>query len=645
MKLVFNRAHKSIGPFLPIELPPFTVLTGVNGAGKSHLLEAIESNFVSVQGITANQPNGPHPIRRFDWASLVPHDTGAFSGSQISSEQSSLWNEIVQIRIPHLQSLRDQLQRFQCAGLNKCSSKELWKLEIINLKGLGLTDVTAQDAFNVIRQHTQDSSQHISSLFLRNDPNRSRLIQAISSSSIPLFALDDDDFYNIYPKTWHPVDLFQQSFARLFSAYQRLWQQNQLKVRGRVEDASVVALSDAEFIAKHGRPPWEFLNEVLEAAELDFRINEPHKWEDRPYEPKLCDSSRGIQIKFNDLSSGERILMSFALCLYHAGSPESGADFPRVLLFDEIDAILHPSMTRSLLRTIQTTLVEKHQIQVLLTTHSPSTVALAPDDSIYVMRKSGEARIERTSKDVALGVLTAGVPTLSVNYENRRQVFVESKYDVKFYSELYQRAKQNLLPEVSLMFISSGVGGQGNCDQVAAVVKQLVQGGNRTVRGVIDWDLSNRTADQVFVLGEGERYSIENYILDPLLIALLLLREKLLDAQDLGFPSTFRYIEVHNQPSSTLQAVADHVANLLNHSATTGTTSYRYIGGAGIQIPTSIARMQGHQLEALLKSTFPQLNRFQREPDLKLAVISKVLDDFPELIPSVVVDLFKKLQE
>jgi len=55
--------------------------------------------------------------------------------------------------------------------------------------------------------------------------------------------------------------------------------------------------------------------------------------------------------------------------------------------------------------------------------------------------------------------------------------------------------------------------------------------------------------------------------------------------------------------------------------------------------------MQGHQLETLLKSTFPQLNRFQREPDLKLAVISKVLDDFPELIPSVVVDLFKKLQE
>ena len=645
MKLVFNRAHKSVGPSSPIELPSFTVLTGVNGAGKSHLLEAIENNCVSIEGVPPNQANGPRPIRRFDWASLVPQDTGAFSGSQISSEQWSLWNEIVQHREPQLQNLRDQLQRFQCAALNRCSSKELWKLEVTDLKSMSLTDVAAQEAFNVIRQHTQNSSQQILSMFVRNDANRTRLIQAISGSSIPIFALDDDDFYNYYPKTWHPVDLFQQSFARLFSAYQRLWQQNQLKLRGQAEDSTVVALSDSEFLSKHGRPPWEFLNEVLEAAELDFRINEPHKWEDRPYEPKLYDASRGIQIKFNDLSSGERILMSFALCLYHASSPDSGADFPRVLLFDEIDAPLHPSMTRSLLRTIQKTLVEKHQIQVLLTTHSPSTVALAPDDSIYVMRKSGQTRIERTSKDLALGVLTAGVPTLSVNYENRRQVFVESKYDVEFYSELYQRSKPNLLPEVSLMFISSGVGGQGNCDQVKTVVNQLVKGGNRTVRGVIDWDMSNSSSEQVFVLGERDRYSIENYILDPLLIGLLLFREKIREAQDIGFPNTVRYIEVQNQPFSTLQLVADHISGQMNHSSLKGTTPYHYLGGAEIQIPTSIATMQGHQLEALLKSTFPELNRFHREPDLKLAVISKVLDDFPELIPTVLIDLFKKLQE
>ena len=71
--------------------------------------------------------------------------------------------------------------------------------------------------------------------------------------------------------------------------------------------------------------------------------------------------------------------MSFALCLYHAADQSTAVDFPKVLLFDEIDAPLHPSMSRSLLRTIQKTLVEEHGIFVILTTHSPSTVALAPD--------------------------------------------------------------------------------------------------------------------------------------------------------------------------------------------------------------------------------------------------------------------------
>ena len=157
--------------------------------------------------------------------------------------------------------------------------------------------------------------------------------------------------------------------------------------------------------------------------------------------------------------------------------------------------------------------------------------------------------------------------------------------------------------------------------------------------------MSNSSSEQVFVLGERDRYSIENYILDPLLIGLLLFREKIREAQDIGFPNTVRYIEVQNQPFSTLQLVADHISGQMNHSSLKGTTPYHYLGGAEIQIPTSIATMQGHQLEALLKSTFPELNRFHREPDLKLAVISKVLDDFPELIPTVLIDLFKKLQE
>ena len=48
MKLVFQKKHFSITALEPTELPAFTVLTGVNGSGKSHLLEAINLKAVKV---------------------------------------------------------------------------------------------------------------------------------------------------------------------------------------------------------------------------------------------------------------------------------------------------------------------------------------------------------------------------------------------------------------------------------------------------------------------------------------------------------------------------------------------------------------------------------------------------------------------
>jgi hypothetical protein len=108
------------------------------------------------------------------------------------------------------------------------------------------------------------------------------------------------------------------------------------------------------------------------------------------------------------------------------------------------------------------------------------------------MNKTGENRLQKTTKDQALAILTSGVPTLSIDYENRRQVFVESQYDVEYYEKIYKKLKNYLTPGISLDFISSGVRGNGNCDQVKEVVNQLYKkGGNRTVYGILDWDLKN----------------------------------------------------------------------------------------------------------------------------------------------------------
>jgi len=652
MRLIFNRQFKSVTSFDPIELPDFVVLTGVNGAGKSHLLEALENGSVSVEGIPQNNPQGARPTRRFDSNTLVPQDTGPFSAAQISQEQSNFWSEIIQHREQQVNPFKDMLRGFRQPSIENIEVRKLLAMRAIDFEALGMSQETALQAYQTISNAASNADNYITSMFVQNDPaNRKKLISSISSNTrVPVFAMDQEDFFNGFPNLWQPVDMFQQSFARLFSGYQRHWSQNKLRAVANAEGENVQFLTEAQFIEKHGVAPWVFLNEILSVAELDFRINEPYKWDDRPYEPILTDVKRDVRVKFNDLSSGERILMSFALCLYHANDRNSAADFPKLILFDEIDAPLHPSMTRSLLRTIQHTLVDQHQIKVILTTHSPSTVALVPTESIFVMHKHGHNRLKATSKDAALGILTAGVPTLSVNYENRRQVFVESKYDVQYYGALYEISKALLDPEISLSFIASGPGGNANCDQVQALVHQLTSNGNKTVMGAIDWDRSNVSTSTILVLGENERYSVENFLLDPVLLALLLLRERMQSVEAIGLPLGTRYTDAALLDGQQLQNITIELLSKISRpkefldSEYDAEIKFEYTNGLYVTVPRWFSLIQGHALEQQLKEAYPQLLRYRNEPDLKMAVINRVLDDFPGLVPSAIIKLFQRIQ-
>ncbi|MGI4788949.1 MAG: ATP-binding protein, partial [Janthinobacterium lividum] len=92
-----------------MDLPDFVVLTGVNGAGKSHLLEAIDNGAIRIDNITPN--NQTRPIRRFDWNTLIPQDTGAFAPSQLSHERFALWTQFSQSAEAHRQGLLQALQQ------------------------------------------------------------------------------------------------------------------------------------------------------------------------------------------------------------------------------------------------------------------------------------------------------------------------------------------------------------------------------------------------------------------------------------------------------------------------------------------------------------------------------------------------------
>lgn len=648
MKLTLVSAYKSVTQLPETELPNFVVLTGVNGAGKTHLIEAIERGSIKIDDIVSDPQT--RPIRLFNWANLVPNDSTAFASYQITQERQSLWTEMSQQIKSYREQIINVLRQYARFDLALKNIAELLLLSAEELISTGSTPEEANHIIQTIQHAISTTPQYLAGNFVRTDFNRKRLIDSLEKTNIPLIAFEESDFYKHFPRNWMPVDIFQQSFGRLFMEYQSNFMNNRLKKIANLEEGeSVEFLSDSEFLEQYGNPPWIFVNTILETANLDFRINHPARYyEERPYEPILIDQVRGHQVKFADLSSGERILMSFALCLYYAEDRRQLVDYPKVLLFDEIDAPLHPSMTQSLLRTIQEVLVDRNGIKVIMTTHSPSTVALAPEASIYAMSKTGHRRLQKSTKDKALSILTAGVPTLSINYENRKQVFVESQYDAQSYEQIYEKLRSNLTPEISLNFISSGVGGKGSCDQVREVVNQLRRFGSRTVYGIIDWDLTNVGNEYVKVLGLNRRYSIENYVFDPLLLGALLLREKWIDRASLGLTAEETYVHLCSFDNTRLQKIADfllgEIRSYISSHNMNDKLHCEYVCGQSIEIPVWFLQTQGHQLETAVKEAFQPLKKFQKSDQLKQEILRKVFDDAPTLISKDFVDLFQEIQ-
>ena len=111
------------------------------------------------------------------------------------------------------------------------------------------------------------------------------------------------------------------------------------------------------------------------------------------------------------------------------------------------------------------------------------------------------------------------------------------------------------------------------------------------------------------------------------------------------------YIDFAKFDNNRLQSIADFVVNKVEtHISTTVNDEAdeklqcKYLNKQIIRLPKWFLKIQGHKLEENLKTAFPKLRQYINEPDLKLAILDKVIDDVPSLIPHDVVDLFKEIQ-
>ena len=619
MNLILNTSFKSLAP-LNVELPDFVILTGLNGAGKTQLLMAINEGKM---GIFDEQQVALNPVKYVTSLSLSPNDSVVITREQMSQYSNNGWN-FYKESLPTVQAQNSNGNTYSFAKRG--------------------SDYGA----NSMQEFYGKAIDKMADMLHKN-----------------IDSLDVNDFYEHFPieASTGQNDVFYQNFSPLFKKYVDRLENNEYKrflneTRGQKE---ALFLSDEQFLESYGEAPWNFVNKIITEAKLDYRINSPIGIDrDAPFELKLINNFNGAEIKFSDLSSGEKVLMSLALALYNS---RYDIEFPKVLLMDEPDASLHPSMVKQFLDVIQNIFVKEKRVKVIVTTHSPSTVALAPDKALYVVNKTGQ-RVEKISKDGALKILTSGVPSFSVLYENRRQVFVESPNDVLFYEGLYQRLSGYLNQEVSLTFISSGDSRTdkngakvSNCGQVINIVNILRGDQNKFIWGIIDWDRKNVSTEFIKVLGNGKRYSIESYVFDPLILGAFLLREKIISRDEMGLSTGEDYTDLMHGGNRLMQIVADYVVTAVQSkldekgiwSIMQPDVSVVKVVTASnnlFNIPVWYFHYQGHELEKILLDVFPKLHIFKRQAEaaLKLEIIRKVVDDYPGMVPIDIIEVFREVQ-
>ncbi len=648
-QLAFVSIHKSITRLNPVGLPSFVVLTGKNGSGKTHLLTAIKENKVSSSLVLNHQTD----VRLFNSVDIVPSDTGRFDPHAANSQRSNIFQTILVGRERNFHGCLQQPVINLGVPPELCTSIEaIEKLSKDSLDTIFNDSVRAEAVYQQISNQIKSFGNVCAQQSMnQGDDNWRRELNRTLQEAPEIFAIrSQEEFFQHKNFLWGEVDPFQQAFGRVFTTYRELIHSNTLLDRYPPPNKSTRALSEQEFQKEFGPPPWEFVNQILEECKLDFRMDSPPLHEKSAYEPKLNKISKSVEMRFNDLSSGEKVLMSFALCLYNAQEARQMKVFPKLLLLDEIDAPLHPSMIVSLLNTIQNVLVRDKGVSVILTTHSPTTVALAPDESIYAMDPDGPS-VVKIGKNEALNLLTSGVPTLSVSFDGRRQVFVESNTDARIYESLYQRYKSHLNSELSLSFIEVGnkttSGGEHNsgCAQVKRIVSTLVGDGNTSVYGLIDWDGCQSSEQRICVLSEGVRDGIESLLLDPLILTALIVKENIQYAKTAGLlQSGESYVNVLSWNQQRWQIAVDLLLQKMIGEIRQDLISVEYLNGVALKIPKQYLHMDDHKLQALVVEKFGFLQAKNKHAgDLLVCIVETVLLDEPKLAPLDLVETFSNL--
>ncbi len=434
MHVKLNQPIPSIKEMDGFDLPDFAVLIGRNGVGKTQLLQAIARGRATVSGLSRSN------IEIYDIDTFRPNEggNGGWGHSSFFLNTVEAYLSAKSGPPPVEDARRIFNETLQSWGLNDDANKRLNFKRAVHNVILGGGDfgafgniegdeaVTAyfksigEEVINKIQPANRGSgtTQHLDSF--NNDPV-SLIYQAMRlSHKLPHEVTRED----ILRASHFEGKTIGNQLSEIFGRYkveQFVWAHTESGKGGK--DEKTVSSLMREYRNAH-RPPWEILRETLdqmrEASDdpelFNFEFSDPENEElsfgnhhQYSFSTQFTNRTTGDSYPVTELSSGEKIMVCLCLSVFNR---EIGQCQPGLILLDELDAVLHPSMISALIAGLKNQFVNKGT-RVIMATHSVTTVSLLDEGEIFRMSRSGSrVDVRKVTKADAVDDLSEGLATI-----------------------------------------------------------------------------------------------------------------------------------------------------------------------------------------------------------------------------------------
>ena len=416
MDIHFRKDYKSIKSQEAItNLPDFFVLSGKNGSGKTHLLEGVSNGSFMIDNIS------PENILHFNYLNFYVsenknHETKDKEEKLLEyrANKETRFNEITQLVITS-----------KIDGWGRDTNSFSKNASILNIHPLVILmnfikehfcyrDVFDESMYNKIelehggnsailtKFHNYKEIMDFIKRFLLGNIMYIETVRIEMLYGLPIEQIQADQI---------PYDipfLKQELMGDITSWYKKFNDKRYEAFIKREEEITIENYKPEEL------NPLTDINFYLEVIGyngyrlevINKYIEDMGKYQDYTANLVITDPKNNITIGFEDLSSGEKIL--FGLAVFMARNQNISK---RVLLLDEIDANLHPSIVKEVLNHIKVFCVDNMAMKVIMTTHSPNTVSFA--ENVCIINKDKTPSVEEVEHEIATKELSGGIPLLN----------------------------------------------------------------------------------------------------------------------------------------------------------------------------------------------------------------------------------------